>query len=468
MNMTTCTNCGHNNTIASRFCSNCGAFLEEIKPFQTASTELKPGSKLRNRYIIIRQIGQGGFGKTYLAEDTGRFKQAVVLKQLTPGNQGTEFIQKAEELFHREAMILHQINHPQIPRFWEFIRENKCLFLVQDFIEGQTYESLLSQRRRQGKFFSEVEIIDFIRQILPVLNYLHSRGIIHRDIAPDNIICRAEDGLPILIDLGGVKQIAAEVSHKADSSENVVYSGTKLGKFGYAPDEQMRLGIVAPHSDLYALGVTCLVLMTGKLPSELINTKTMQWQWSKELKLSPKFDGILNRMLAFIPGDRFQSAEEILVQLQPPEPEIIALTQISKTESKNQKIETKTAIASIPKLGNIIHSSNDVPAEIIGWNWGAFFLPGLWCLTNHVWIGLIAWIDLSFVTLGMGWLLTGIILGLKGNEWAWKSRKWKNVAEFRKHQRIWSIISLLLISSAVIIGILVILFLFVIAAFIAG
>ncbi|NEQ72824.1 MAG: protein kinase [Okeania sp. SIO2C9] len=466
--MTICTSCGHNNAIASRFCSNCGAPLEEIIPSQTASTELKPGTKLRDRYIIIRQIGQGGFGKTYLAEDTGRFKQAVVLKQLTPGNQGTEFIQKAEELFHREAMILHQINHPQIPRFWEFIQENKCLFLVQDFIEGQTYESLLSQRRRQGKFFSEVEIIDFIRQILPVLNYLHSRGIIHRDIAPDNIICRAEDGLPILIDLGGVKQIAAEVSHKADSSENVIYSGTKLGKFGYAPDEQMRLGIVAPHSDLYALGVTCLVLMTGKLPSELINTKTMQWQWSKELKLSPKFDGILNRMLAFIPGDRFQSAEEILAQLQPPEPEIIALTQISKTESKNQEIETKTAIASIPKLGNIIHSSNDVPSEIIGWNWGAFFLPGLWCLTNHVWIGLIAWIDLSFVTLGMGWLLTGIILGLKGNEWAWKSRKWKNVAEFRKHQRIWSIISLLLISSAVIIGILVILFLFVIAAFIAG
>ncbi|MDY7005018.1 MAG: serine/threonine-protein kinase [Cyanobacteriota bacterium] len=466
--MTTCTNCGNQNIIASRFCSNCGASLEEIIPSKIESTELKPGSKLRNRYIIIRQIGQGGFGKTYLAEDTGRFKQAVVLKQLTPGNKGTEFVRKAEELFHREAMTLHQINHPQIPRFWEFIQENKCLFLVQDFIEGQTYESLLSQRRQQGNFFSEVEIIEFLRQILPVLNYLHSRGIIHRDIAPDNIICRAEDGLPILIDLGGVKQIAAEVSHKADSSENVVPAATKLGKFGYAPDEQMRLGIVAPHSDLYALGVTCLVLMTGKLPSELINTKTMEWQWSKELKLSPKFDGILNRMLAFIPSDRFQSAEEILVQLQPPEPEIIAPTKIGKTESNNREIETKTAIASIPKVGNIIHSSNDVPAEIIGWNWGAFLLPGFWCLTNHVWIGLIAWIDLSSVTLGMGWLLTGIVLGLKGNEWAWKSRKWKNVAEFRNHQRIWSIISLLLILSVVIIGILVILFLFVIAAFIAG
>lgn len=464
--MTTCTNCGNKNNIAYRFCSNCGASLEEIIPSKTESTELKPGSKLRNRYIIIRQIGQGGFGKTYLAEDTGRFQQAVVLKQLTPGNKGTDFAQKAEELFHREAMILHQINHPQIPRFWEFIQENKCLFLVQDFIEGQTYESLLSQRRRQGEFFSEVEITDFLRQILPVLNYLHSRGIIHRDIAPDNIICRADDGLPVLIDLGGVKQIAAEVSHEADSSKNVVYPGTRLGKFGYAPDEQMRLGIVAPHSDLYALGVTCLVLMTGKLPSELINTKTMQWQWSQELNLSPKFEGVLNRMLAFIPGDRFQSAEEILVQLQLPVPEVIAPTQISKTEKKIQEKKAKTAIASIPKEGNIIHSLNDVPSEIVGWNWGAFLLPGFWCLTNHVWIGLIAWIDLSVVTFGMGWLMTGIMLGIKGNEWAWKSRKWKSVAEFRKHQRIWTLISLLLILSILIIVVLVILFPFIIAAII--
>ena len=466
--MTICTNCGHNNTIASRFCSNCGASLEEIKPYQTTSTELKPGNKLRNRYIIIRQIGQGGFGKTYLAEDTGRFKQAVVLKQLTPGNKGTKFVKKAEELFHREAKTLHQINHPQIPRFWEFIQENKCLFLVQDFIEGQTYESLLSQRRQQGNFFSEVEIIEFIRQILPVLSYLHNRGIIHRDIAPDNIICRAEDGLPILIDLGGVKQIAAEVSHKADTSENVVSAGTKLGKFGYAPDEQMRLGIVAPHSDLYALGVTCLVLMTGKIPFELINAKTMQWQWNQELKLNPNFEGILNRMLAPIPGDRFQSAEEILAQLQPPKPENIASTKISKTQQSDQETEKKTAIVSAPKSRNIIHTSHDVPAEIIDWNWGAFFLPGFWCLTNSVWVGLIAWIELSGVTFGTGWLMTGIILGYKGNEWAWKSRKWKSIGEFKKHQRMWSIISLLLISTVIIIGILMILFLFVIAAFIAG
>ncbi|MGD1713052.1 protein kinase domain-containing protein [Dapis sp. BLCC M172] len=466
--MTTCTNCGHKNTITSHFCSNCGASLEEIKPSQTEFKELKPGIKLRNRYIIIRQIGQGGFGKTYLAEDTGRFNQAVVLKQLTPGNKGTNFIQKAEELFQREAMTLHQINHPQIPRFWEFIRENKCLFLVQDFIEGQTLESLLNQRRKQGNFFSEVEITDFIRQILPVLSYLHGQGIIHRDIAPDNIIYRIEDGLPVLIDLGGVKQIAAEVSHKADSSKNVVSAGTKLGKFGYAPDEQMRLGIVAPHSDLYALAVTCLVLMTGKFPSELINAKTMEWQWSQELKLSPKFEGILNRMLAPIPGDRFQSAEEILVQLQLPTPEIIAPTQISKTEKKNQKIQTKTALVTIPESGNIIHNSNEVPEEILDWSWGGFLLPGFWCLTNHVWVGLIAWIDLSLITFGMGWLLTGIVLGFKGNEWAWKSRQWKSISEFKKHQRMWATISFLLMSSIAIIGILVILFVFVIAAIIAG
>ncbi|MEB3343182.1 serine/threonine-protein kinase [Okeania sp.] len=458
--MITCTNCGNKNPIPSRFCFSCGTSLEAIKSSPTISRELKPGNKLRNRYIVVRQIGQGGFGKTYLAEDTGRFNQAVVLKQLTPGNQGTEFIQKAEELFQREAMTLHQINHPQIPRFWEFIRENKCLFLVQDFIEGQTLESLLNQRRKQGNFFSEVEIIDLMRQILPVLSYLHNQGIIHRDIAPDNIICRADDGLPVLIDLGGVKQIAVEVSHKMKSSNNVVYAATRLGKFGYAPDEQMRLGIVGNHSDLYALAVTCLVLMTGKVPAELINVRTMEWQWNKVLKLSPKFEGILNRMLAPIPRDRFQSGEEVLAELQPPTPEIIAPTEISNIVAKNQEIQTNTSLVTVVESENLIHTSNQVPAEIIGWNWGGFLLPGFWCITNRVWVGLFAWSDFIFLTSGMGWLVTAIILGAKGNEWAWKSREWKSISDFKRHQRMWAIISFLLIISIVI---LVILFFLVVA-----
>lgn len=100
--------------------------------------------------------------------------------------------------------MLHKLQHPQIPRFWEFFGDDKRLFLVQDYIEGKTYQSLLEERIAAGQTFSEGEIIELLRQLLPVLSYLHSLGIIHRDISPDNLICRASDKLPVLIDLGGV------------------------------------------------------------------------------------------------------------------------------------------------------------------------------------------------------------------------------------------------------------------------
>lgn len=155
-------------------------------------------------------------------------------------------------MFQREAVTLHKLQHPQIPRFWETFREGKRLFLVEDFIEGKTYQFLLDQRLRQGQRFNEAEILKLFRELLPVLSYLHRQGVIHRDISPDNIMLRDQDKQVVLIDMGGVKQVAINVAtqvvgmqKRAGSSE-----ATCLGKVGYAPDEQLRLGIVAPHSDL--------------------------------------------------------------------------------------------------------------------------------------------------------------------------------------------------------------------------
>ncbi len=449
--MITCTSCGKVNPTDGRFCSGCGVPIAQPNT-STSSSHTISGTRLRDRYIIKRELGQGGFGKTYLAEDTGRFNELVTLKELTPQNQGTSALQKAEELFQREAAMLHKLSSPQIPRFWEFFREGRRLFLVQDYIEGKTYQSLLEERIAVGQTFSEGEIIDIFQQLLPVLSYIHTVGIIHRDISPDNIICRARDHTPVLIDLGGVRQI---LEPTAVHSQNPVASNslTRLGKVGYAPEEQLRLGIAAPHSDLYALGVTAVVLMTGKKPQDLIDPNTLNWLWQQELSLSQQMSNILSRMVAPQPSERFTSAEEILQQL-PPVNSDLSATQMSNTIAVTpQKGKYQPALVNNSGCGKVFDESVKVPPEISGWNWGAFWLPGLWCLSNQVWIGLIAWVDVSAITLpltlGLTWPIVGVVLGIKGNEWAWKSRRWESIKDFQNHQRGWAFISWLIISSLI-------------------
>ncbi|HEY9674482.1 MAG TPA: serine/threonine-protein kinase [Waterburya sp.] len=465
MNVIACTSCGSDNLSSSRFCSRCGVVLPKPN-LHSVGSDLTPGTWLRDRYIIVRPLGRGGMGRTYLAEDRGRFNEWVTLKEMTPVIQGTQALQKAEELFQREAAILHKLSSPQIPRFWEFFREGRRLFLVQDYIEGQTYQSLLKERIALKQHFSEAEIIELLRQLLPVLSYLHSLGIIHRDISPDNIICRACDGLPVLIDLGAVTQIPLEVAQAVSSLPNAApaNSTTRLGKLGYAPDEQLRLGIVAPHSDLYALAVTTLVLMTGKQPHQLIDSQTLNWVWQQELALSPRIDYILNRMLAAQPSERFHCADEVLQHLSDDDSGASSATHITNTVTFTPQVpHSQPTFVNNSGQGRLLDASVEVPEEIHGWNWGAFFLPGLWCVPNRVWIGLVAWTDVSVITLpltfGMTWPIMAVILGVKGNEWAWKSRRWKSVKQFKRHQRLWAIAGFLLVGLCLLLVVLVVLIL---------
>jgi serine/threonine protein kinase/ABC-type phosphate transport system substrate-binding protein len=322
---------GHPVPAGSKFCNQCGETvsvseaqsgaaspLENSVPAESWGEPLQPGTCLRERYIIQQQLGQGGFGRTYLAEDTGRFREKFVIKEFLPSLKNTSALKKSEELFQREAATLHQLEHPQIPRFWAIFREEKRVFLVVDYVIGSTYKDLLEQRLHQGHCFTEAEILNLFQRLLPVLSYLHRRGVIHRDISPDNIICRSQDQLPVLIDMGGVKQVAMEVGSQLETDlDPSPVSFTRLGKAGYAPDEQINLGLVAPHSDLYALAVTALVMMTGKKPQQLLDQNTLQWKWEEDLKLSPLLTRTINQMMALKPMNRFQSADEILYALAP-------------------------------------------------------------------------------------------------------------------------------------------------------
>ena len=266
---------------------------------------ISTGTILQSRYRLLNLLGQGGFGRTYLVEDQGRFNELCALKELNPP-QGDYAFGKSKELFQREAQILHQIEHPQIPKFRATFEEEHRLFLVQDFVEGKTYREILDNRKTRGFVFAEKEVVDLMQKILPVLTYLHGKGIIHRDIAPDNIMLRDRDQLPVLIDFGVVKDIATRLQ-----TPETLKQSTTVGKLGYAPIEQMQTGNAYPNSDLYALAVTAIVLLTGREPQELLDDNTMTWHWQRWCQVSPGFAQVISRMLSYTPAQRFSSATDV-------------------------------------------------------------------------------------------------------------------------------------------------------------
>jgi serine/threonine protein kinase len=274
----------------------------------TVATEIRRGTLVDNRYRIQRILGTGGFGRTYLVSDRRRFDEFCVLKEFLPSTTSQTLIQRARELFQREAKVLYELDHPQIPKFLAWCEESGRLFLVQEYVDGKTYSEILRDR-----IFSEGEVIQWLIDLLPVLDYLHSCNIIHRDISPDNIMLPSYGTKPMLIDLGVVKQFMSEVrSGSLRSTTNTGYA-LLVGKVGFSPPEQIDRGQCYPNSDLYALAVSALVLLTGKEPNEQVNTNA--WM-GNDLKICDRFAQILAKMLAENPIERFLSAKEVLAELQ--------------------------------------------------------------------------------------------------------------------------------------------------------
>lgn len=331
---------------------------------------LPVGTILQHHYRLLKLLGQGGFGRTYLAEDQARFNELCVLKEYTPrGNQGY-ILKKSKELFQREAEVLYKIKHPQIPQFRGTFEEGKRLFLVQDYAEGKNYSTILQERQQEGRKFSESEIVEFLQQILPVLVHIHEKGIIHRDISPDNIILRQSDRLPVLIDFGAVKEIAAQLDSIADTPP-----ATTVGKLGYAPPEQLQTGEVYANSDIYALGVTAVVLMTGRKPQELLDRSSMTWRW--ELlppTLSLGVSNLLKKMTAPRPNNRYQSAIEVSQALRA----WGGITATTKTVKKSAQIRPTKLDSVIDTTSPIGNSLSYLP--LIGATMGFFVIFGFFFL----------------------------------------------------------------------------------------
>ena len=266
------------------------------------------GSKLllRDRYRVIQALGQGGFGATFLAIDESLPGQPnCVIKQLRPSTAAPHILQMARELFEREAQTLGRIgNHPQVPRLLDYFEVNQEFYLVQEYVSGST----LQQEVKRSGPLSELGVKHFLSEVLPVLEYIHSNRVIHRDIKPANMIRRAQDGKLVLIDFGAVKHQTAQSQEASDQTALTAYA---IGTPGFAPPEQMAMRPV-PASDIYALGVTCIYLLTGKSPKDLdYDPATGELMWQKYIHISDHFDGVLKKMLEISVRHRYQSASEI-------------------------------------------------------------------------------------------------------------------------------------------------------------
>ncbi len=291
-------------TVPQRHCHNCGMHLI-----------------LDGRYIPFQRLRQGGFGSVFLAYDrrTPTMKRCIV-KQLRFNTSFTPAqITTATNLFHREAEVLESLGeHPRIPRFFAFLEidaeefssavPQRLLYLVQDYIAGQ---DLQRELQTKGKL-NEIEVRQILQEVLEILDFMHSRNVIHRDVKPSNIV-RDLSGKLYLIDFGAVKQII--------STATTIAQVPALGVTGictpeYAPAEQRQCHAIYPSSDLYALGVTCLHLMSGEHPPNLFDFRNHTWLWDKVgIDQQSQLFRVLERMLKEVPIDRFQSARAALVSL---------------------------------------------------------------------------------------------------------------------------------------------------------
>lgn len=263
---------------------------------------------LRDRYRVIKALARGGFGSTFLAQDEGLpGHPSCVIKQLRILEMASEMLQMARELFDREAKTLGQIgNHPQIPRLLDYFEDNQQFYLVQEYVSGLTIQQ---EVKRSGPL-SEAGVKQFLSELLPMVQYIHERQVIHRDIKPANLIRRAEDKRLVLIDFGAVKNQINQTS--ASPSEHTALTAFAVGTPGYAPPEQLAMRPVYA-SDIYALGVTCLYLLTGKPPKDLdYNPLTGEMLWERKVQTSEHFGEVLKKMLEGSVRHRYQSASEVL------------------------------------------------------------------------------------------------------------------------------------------------------------
>lgn len=354
----------------ANFCQTCGSNLL-----------LTPNSTIgkNSRYRVLKLLGEGGFGRTFLAVDEENPQQKeCVIKQFFPqgstysavmplaGNsvysgeemeesesKGRAIARKAAELFEAEAMQLEMLgNHPQIPKFLGHFQQDGYQYLIQEYIEGKN----LAEELAENGPFNETKIWELLNDLLPVLEFVHKSKVIHRDLKPENIIRhrlspgsvelespgetevkKANKSQLVLVDFG-----AAKIVQKSGLPKK----GTVIGSAAYTAPEQL-MGKAVFASDIYSLGVTCIHLLTQVSPFDLFDGRENEWVWRHYLKVpvSEELGAILDKMLAGATGRRYHSASAIIRQLNPQKLEYMETVYFSRETVSNAVKKAQSLVA---------------------------------------------------------------------------------------------------------------------------
>ncbi|MBD1940005.1 bifunctional serine/threonine-protein kinase/formylglycine-generating enzyme family protein [Microcoleus sp. FACHB-68] len=309
---------------------------------------LVAGKILRNRYEIVKLLGSGGFGDTYLAKDRDLPGHPLcVVKHLQPKDPNPAVLLVARRLFETEAEVLYKLGNSceRIPRLFAHFEETGEFYLVQDYIEGHD----LTEELTENKQLSEPEAIKLLQEILGILADVHHKNIIHRDINPKNIMRRKKDDQLMLIDFGAVKEIGVLMVN-AQGHTNV---SVAIGSLGYMPIEQ-AMGRPKPSSDIYAVGMIGIQALTGITPNQLPEDNDGEVIWKNRVSVSDGLADVLDKMVRSHFTQRYQDATEALQ----------ALNSVAAAPSSPTPLNSVAAAPSSPTPLNSVAAAPSSPTPL--------------------------------------------------------------------------------------------------------
>ncbi len=324
-----CPKCNTENTSDSQFCKSCATPLPSSKEIPVTETieapkeDLVTGSAFAGRYQIIKELGQGGMGRVYLAHDK-KLDRDVALKFLDESFRKDD---KARERLLREAKSAAALDHPFICKIYDADESEDKTFIVMEFVKGED----LSERMNK-KPLSLKEIFRIVSEVAEALEEAHKKGIVHRDLKPGNIMITPQ-GHAKVMDFGIAKRISTEdeMLTRTMTKDTLTHEGSIIGTLAYMSPEQARGERVDSRSDIFSLGIIFYELLSGKQPFLRGNTAEtltaiLRDQPSsisvKPKKLYPVVDKILQKSLAKDPQERYQGVSEFCAEVKNAQSEI--------------------------------------------------------------------------------------------------------------------------------------------------